>query len=110
MFDDLTKVNVPFGLLDEATREALKAHGGPYEWWHGVGWFTSEQGPSWDRHFVYRVKSKPPKPREWWCLMDTARGKAIPYAWSTSREDAMGILGASSCEIIHVREVTDDAS
>ena len=54
-----------------------------------------------------RVKPAPPKPREWWCLVDTKRDKRIPFAWSTSRESAAEMLGADSSEIIHVREVTD---
>lgn len=73
---DLTAITTPFGLLDDATREALKAHPGPFEWWHGVGWFTSERRPAWDVHFVYRVKPQPTAQREWWitggnCIWDT---------------------------------------
>ena len=38
---DLTAITTPFGLLDAATQDALRAHGGPYEAFvaHG-GWFT----------------------------------------------------------------------
>ncbi len=103
---DLTAITTPYGLLDDATREALKAHGGPYERWDGGFWVTCGINPDWTRD-VYRVKPQPPKPREWWCLLDAKRDKRIPFAWSTSREGAADMLGSDSAEIIHVREVTD---
>ena len=60
---DLTKITTPFGLLDEETREALKAHGGPYEYWNSPinpsDW--SDVGePRWIEGTVYRVKPHPP--------------------------------------------------
>ena len=38
---DLTDLKTPFGLLDRETQEALKAHGGPYEYWNGGSWTNS---------------------------------------------------------------------
>lgn len=35
---DLTAITTPFGLLDEATQGALRAHGGPYEYWYSGEW------------------------------------------------------------------------
>jgi hypothetical protein len=59
---DLTAITTPFGLLDDATREALKAHGGPYEFWNANCW--EEVEPAWSGAVAYRVKPQPPKPRE----------------------------------------------
>jgi hypothetical protein len=72
---DLTAITTPFGLLDDATREALKAHGGPYQVYGPDGNWTSWP-PGWHVNCVYRVKPSPPKPREWWvsggnCIWDT---------------------------------------
>lgn len=55
---DLTAITTAFGLLDEATQEALRAHGGPYEYWYDGEWFDSEQPltPSW---WTWRVKPGP---------------------------------------------------
>lgn len=62
---DLTKITTPFGLLDDETQKALKAHGGPYEWYASIdGWI--EWSPNWDYPNTYRVKPSPPKPRECW--------------------------------------------
>ena len=41
---DLTAITTPFGLLDEATQAALKAHGGPYEAYFYRGWGACEPG------------------------------------------------------------------
>lgn len=81
---DLTAITTPFGLLDADTQAALKAHGGPYEWWHGVDWFTSERRPAWAGHFVYRVKPQPPKPREIWMRVNQNGD------WRECSEDAEG--------------------
>lgn len=65
---DLTAITTPFGLLDEATQEALKAHGGPIERWGAYeGWVICP--PLWQAPTVYRVRPapvEPPKPREAW--------------------------------------------
>jgi len=62
---DLTALTTPYGSLDDATREALMAHGGPYEYatlednWD---WYDcASGGPAWRTENVYRVK---PQPRE----------------------------------------------
>ena len=63
---DLTAITAPFGILDAETQEALKAHGGPYEYYDcGAKWETSTD-PAWLDRNVYRVKPAPPKPRERW--------------------------------------------
>lgn len=61
---DLTKLYVPFALLDvaygEGTQEALKAHGGPYQAWDGYsGWFDINSPVSQFDTTIYRVKPEP---------------------------------------------------
>ena len=76
---DLTDLKTPFGLLDRETQEALKAHGGPYEYWYWAhdDWrIPDNDEPIWHKATVYRVKPAPPKPREWFvsggnCIWDT---------------------------------------
>ena len=93
---DLTAITTPFGLLDEATREALKAHGGPYEWWHSVSWRDfGDETPGWLGNVVYRVKPQPPKPREWWLTGGCA--------WDTL-DEAMRALNGNGVPVL-VREV-----
>lgn len=76
---DLTAITTPWGLLDDATREALKAHGGPYEYWNAKRdeWREPCGGPDWFKADVYRVKPQPPKPREVWT-----------FGWMCTREEA----------------------
>lgn len=97
---DLTKITTPFGLLDEATQEALKAHGGPWEVYSGVNGWSAIGFPQWVALTVYRVKSAPPKPREWW-LRVGADGSV--RSASTARINACGCHE----KIIHVREVLE---
>jgi len=56
---DLTKIEKPFGLLDDETKAALKAHGGPYEMFEGDGW--TEVTPGWTKIYAYRAKPLPPR-------------------------------------------------
>jgi len=53
---DLTKITAPLALLDGETGKALKAHGGPYEYWrfHRAEW-ASSNSPSWTLGIIYRV-------------------------------------------------------
>ena len=55
---DLTKITTPFGLLDKATQEALKEHGGPYQVFSGCGWVLARV-PTWQPLFTYRVAPTP---------------------------------------------------
>ena len=93
---DLTKITTPFGLLDEGTKEALRAHGGPYEWLNWGGEWEETAPPSWSACYAYRVKPQPPKPREWW----VTGGNCL---WNTRKEAEWANNFAG--EIIHVREV-----
>ncbi len=53
---DLTAITTPFGLLDAETQAALKAHGGPYEWYDGTCWHPMAYQPSWwFLRDIYRV-------------------------------------------------------
>ena len=59
---DLTAITTPFGLLDAATQDALRAHGGPYEFysWDGVWRETPiEEGDDFFNANTYRVKPAP---------------------------------------------------
>ena len=57
---DLTAITTPFGLLDASTQEALRAHGGPYEWFWLGKWNDCEYEPiDWDDDYTYRVKAEP---------------------------------------------------
>ena len=73
---DLTAITTPFGLLDRETQEALKSHGGPWEFLNISGNWDELESPAWQANSTYRVKPAPPKPREWWvsggnCIWDT---------------------------------------
>ena len=63
-FDDLTKINVPFGLLDDDTQERLRAHGGPCQVFDGRKWVAPDTEYGSTLFYIectYRVA--PPKPR-----------------------------------------------
>ncbi len=98
---DLTAITTPFGLLDTATREALKAHGGPYE--HATpennwDWYDcTSGGPVWRKQNVYRVKPQPPKLREWW--LEREPSGLVTYAHFEPPEKMDG-----RNELIRVRE------
>lgn len=98
MFSDLTQINVPFGLLDPETQEALKAHGGPFEVFAGREWGKpySQRPNEFAIDFAYRVKPTPATPREWWITGGNC-------AWSSRAE------AEANCDygdiIIHAREV-----
>jgi hypothetical protein len=58
---DLTAITTPFGLLDEATRAELKAHGGPYEVYAGDrGWYPKPYSNDWPLSVTIRVKPAVP--------------------------------------------------
>lgn len=63
MFPDLTQINVPYGLLDPETQEALKAHDGPYQAYFFMKGWTDWECPNWDNHITYRVNPAHPQPR-----------------------------------------------
>lgn len=88
---DLTKITTPYGLLDEATRKALRDHGGPYEIFIRGGWNKLSKAFFDSPENVYRVKAAPPKPREVW--FNEYDGPGFSSIWKTygpyySREDA----------------------
>ena len=55
---DLTAITTPFGLLDDATQAALKAHGGPYVCYRHTGWVSVDE-PVWSAPTVYRIAPAP---------------------------------------------------
>lgn len=61
---DLTAITAPFGLLDDVhgpgAQDALRAHGGPYEWFGHRGWQTAGGNVDcWVWSNTYRVKPQP---------------------------------------------------
>lgn len=104
---DLTKLMVPFGLLDEAygagTAEALRAHGGPYERFAGAVWVDDD-----DFVFVnditYRVKPQPSAPREIW-VNEYAHGIGSGAFVSKEEADKFGGFDRIACR--RFREVTE---
>jgi hypothetical protein len=91
---DLTKITTPFGLLDAETQAAMKADSGPIELFNGCAWIERRY-PEWCPDLTYRVRPKPPKPREWW--LHPEKKQAISYS-SNDRHDTVWI---------HVREVLE---
>lgn len=61
---DLTAITTPFGLLDEATQDALRAHGGPYQVFSGLKWVPAVFGPMSSPAQTYRVKPAPKRETE----------------------------------------------
>ncbi len=97
---DLTAITTPYGLLDDATREALKAHGGPYEFLSDAcEWMDPLVPVRWFPLDIYRVKPQTPKPREWWI------NPKSNTAFLCRHDDDPAHYAAHGC--IHVREVTD---
>ncbi len=94
---DLTKITTPFGLLDEDTQAALKAHGGPYEVWCDDIWKASPI-PAWKGSSTYRVMPAPPKPREFWVATHKILGKQV-------FENKPRFAKEDGFEVIRVREV-----
>lgn len=96
---DLTTITTPFGLLDAEMRAALRAHGGPYEYWNGGSWTNSasETLHDIDTALTYRAKPAPPKPREWWLCAESEAH--IPTVRGFLPAD--GEFGI----VVHVREV-----
>ena len=82
MFSDLTQINVPYGLLDPETREALKAHGGLIEVFGNGGWVLRAKATTiWHDCYAYRVKPAPPQPRTLY-LCEVPDGGVIPFSTS----------------------------
>ena len=56
---DLTAIEKCLGLLDDDVREALKAHGGPYESVSTRGEWVPNDAPTWFLADTYRVSPQP---------------------------------------------------
>ena len=77
---DLTAITTPFGLLDAATQEALRAHGGPYVRYDDHGEWVSSDYPFWYPGDVYRVKPGPIIETE---TMKITNADGMPMAYAT---------------------------
>ncbi len=90
MFPDLTQINVPYGLLDPETQEAMKDHSRSgcrdFEVWRDrLGWLPCGS-PAWLQGDVYRVKSAPPQPRTIY-LCEAPNGRFVfPTSIDATRE------------------------
>lgn len=71
---DLTKIEKPFGLLDKDTQERLKAHGGPYQFYHGHGWNDDDSFDGNFHYWVWRVKPQPTVEYKKVVVMSSATG------------------------------------
>lgn len=74
---DLTKIEKPFGLLDDETQQALRDHGGPIEFYYTEGW--EELKPAWSNYLTYRAKPQPPRKTvyPWDALDDEIKWAAV---------------------------------
>ena len=68
-FDDLTQITCPFGMLDNDTKERLKACE-DVESFEGYGWYDKPY-PSFFPYGVYRAKPKPKRVVTWLQWDDT---------------------------------------
>lgn len=59
---DLTNITTPLGLLEPETEEALRAHGGPYEFFNASGQWIPKYHEGWQPNAVYRVVKPKPTP------------------------------------------------
>lgn len=100
---DLTKIEKPFGLLDEETQKALRECGGPWEVF-GETWEDNGGEPAWYPHFTYRLKPQPPKPREWWVNL---YGQGRVGSFYSTREDANTFSTPDRRDCVKVREVLE---
>jgi hypothetical protein len=82
-FDDLTAINVPLAMLDDDTRERLKAHGGPWDVWE-CSWETWKKNPHpiWWGGLIYRVKPLPVLVTLYW---HKVHGPTAPLAIATHK-------------------------
>lgn len=70
-FDDLTAINVPYGLLDDDTQKRLRDCGGPLEGFRAVGGWIEVTPPAFSPSFTYRQASgKPLIVHHWNMLAD----------------------------------------
>jgi len=58
-FENLTEINVPFGLLDDDTQERLKAWAHGWQLFNVHGNWLSVFKPFWNRQAVYRALPEP---------------------------------------------------
>ena len=75
---DLTKIEKPFGLLDKATQDALKAHfegGGVVEMYGHAGW--GKCTPAWCQAVTYRVAPEKHQVKLWVYLLED--GQYVGY-------------------------------
>jgi len=110
----LTKITTPFTLLDPETREALKAHGGPYEYADvGTDWQFLDCGgrPRWSLNTVYRVKAPPPKPKECWVVHLDGRDDPWSSVWPTQEQAELAAedwrCDGCAARVVHMIEVQE---
>jgi hypothetical protein len=85
---DLSQITTPFGLLDEATKDALTAaweSGAQIEYYRLNGWVRIDH-PNWRVVTAYRVKERPVRVCNRKTFLD-GNGNILGYHWVTSDED-----------------------
>jgi hypothetical protein len=104
MTTDLTKITTPFLLLDEETRFALMAHGGPIEYYMGGSIWCDAPFPTWADTVVFRAKPQPPtKPSIDWSHVAKeykwlARDAGEPNGFLYDEEPHPTLYGQWQCE------------
>ena len=104
---DLTAITTPFGLLDKATQDALRAHGGPWQYYTDYdGWRDCKWIGAWPYvpGTVYRVKPQPSTPREWWAGFV---GTMHYGMWANEELAHKAMRDYGAYELVHVREVLE---
>lgn len=96
---DLTTIEKPFGLLDDATQVALRAYEGPIEYFGPSGWKRTPYRV-FPRDVTHRAAPKPPGPRVRWIVGDTEA-----YASEAdAREAAKGLMNLDIRRYVEVPE------
>jgi len=102
---DLTNITTPLGLLEPETEEALRAHGGPHEYFSGEFGWKPKDHHFWNPTLVYRVAKPKPTPlivHDWDALTDDVvavardeNGKVWAYEKSLPKRHHQSWLGSA---------------
>lgn len=61
--EDLYMIEKPFGLLDKETQDALRDNPDELEYFTGYDWVPWPDNITFQEHWAYRLKAKPPVPK-----------------------------------------------
>lgn len=91
-FEDLTKIDCPFALLDDDTQKRLRSYKGAFEHF-GIGglWVgPKNNGPGWYPHQTYRAKPVPVTETTVHDMQISSHGKSIDPTISTGGQKGRG--------------------